>query len=54
MLHGKNLIDGAWVDSSNNSSSDDLDGFEFAQASATDVDQAAVAARKAFRSYSKK
>ena len=54
MLHGKNLIDGAWVGSSNNSSSDDLDGFEFAQASATDVDQAAVAARKAFRSYSKK
>ena len=54
MLHGKNLIDGAWVGSSNNSSSNDLDGFEFAQASATDVDQAAIAARKAFRSYSKK
>ena len=54
MLYGKNLIDGAWVGSSNNLGSDDLNGVKFAQATATDVDQAAIAARKAFRSYSKK
>ena len=54
MLYGKNLIDGAWVGSNNMLASDDLDGFAFAQASATDVDQAAIAARMAFRPYSKK
>jgi len=54
MLYGKNLIDGAWVGSNNMLASDDLDGFAFAQASATDVNQAAIAARTAFRPYSKK
>ena len=54
MLYGKNLIDGTWVGSNNMLASDDLDGFAFAQASATDVDQAAIAARTAFRPYSKK
>jgi len=54
MLLGKNLINGGWAGSSKTLASADLDGFEFAQASAADVDAACLAARKAFRPYSQK
>ncbi len=52
MLKGLNLIDGAWIGSDTLVASADLDGFEFAQASAAQVDNAARAARRDFRAYS--
>ena len=52
MILGKNLIDGQWVGSDETVDSADLDGQEFAQASAAQVDEAARAARRDFRAYS--
>lgn len=52
MLLGKNLINGGWVGSTQSSTSIDLDGVSFAQATHEQVDQACTAARKAFREYS--
>ncbi|MEM5476280.1 aldehyde dehydrogenase (NADP(+)) [Pacificibacter sp. AS14] len=49
MLTGKNLIDGAWQGSDQLRASADLDGMEFAQASAAQVDAACLAARRDFR-----
>ena len=54
MLNGKNLIDGAWTGSEKTEVSTDLDGQVFAQASPTQVDQAARAARRDFRAYADK
>ncbi|MEM1049018.1 MAG: aldehyde dehydrogenase (NADP(+)) [Pseudomonadota bacterium] len=51
MLHGKNLIDGAWLGSSNTVASPDLDGMAFAQARLDQIDAAGRAARRAFRTY---
>lgn len=52
MLFGKNLIAGAWVGSSQIATSDDLDGFGFAQATGEQVDQACKASKQCFRAYS--
>lgn len=52
MLNGKNLIDGNWVGSPNTAISDDLDGFEFAQATLDQVDQACRASQQCFRKFS--
>ncbi len=49
MLTGKNLIDGTWQGSDLLRASVDLDGLEFAQASAEQVDIACRAARRDFR-----
>jgi hypothetical protein len=46
MLFGKNLIDGNWIGSPQSVASDDLDGFEFAQATIEQVDQACKASKK--------
>lgn len=54
MLFGKNLIDGQWVGSSQTAASVDLDGFEFAQATAEQVDQACKASKQSFRAYNAK
>ena len=51
MIHGKNLIDGAWVGSDNTRRSDDLGGKSFAQATGAQVDTACKAARRDFRAY---
>ena len=52
MLFGKNLIDGHWVGSPQTVISDDLNGFEFAQATADQVDQACKASQQCFRNVS--
>lgn len=52
MLFGKNLIDGNWIGSPQTVASDDLDGFEFAQATIGQVDQACKASKKSFRAFS--
>jgi alpha-ketoglutaric semialdehyde dehydrogenase len=52
MLFGKNLIDGNWIGSPQSVASDDLDGFEFAQATIEQVDQACKASKKSFRAFS--
>ena len=54
MLTGKNLIDGKWVTSDTLEKSEDLGGFGFYQATEAQVDQAAKAARAAFREYAGK
>ncbi|MES0864226.1 aldehyde dehydrogenase (NADP(+)) [Ruegeria sp. SCPT10] len=54
MILGKNLIDGKWVGSDNSRASDDLDGQSFAQATASQVDEACKVARRDFRAYSGK
>ncbi len=51
MIFGKNLIDGAWLDSSDMRASDDLNGQSFAQATPEQLDQACKAARRDFRAY---
>lgn len=51
MIYGKNLIDGAWMGSDEVLVSADLDGQEFAQADAAQVDAAGLAARRDFRAY---
>lgn len=53
MIHGKNLVDGDWVGSSDLLTSDDLKGQEFAQATGEQVDAACLAARRDFRAYSR-
>ena len=52
MLFGKNLIDGNWVGSSQTAISNDLNGFEFAQATAEQVDLACNASQQCFRQFS--
>lgn len=52
MLFGKNLIDGQWVGSSQMATSDDLDGFGFAQATEVQMAEACKAAKQCFRAYS--
>lgn len=52
MIIGKNLIDGAWVDSGRKTTSPDLEGQSFAQATGAQVDDACKAARRDFRAYS--
>lgn len=54
MILGQNLIDGTWVGSDNLRASDDLEGQNFAQATAAQVDEACRAARRDFRAYSGK
>lgn len=51
MIHGKNLIDGTWTGSDTTRKSADLDGQEFAQASAAQVAMAGEAARRDFRAF---
>jgi len=54
MVTGKNLIDGVWQGSEQTIASGDLDGIAFAQATATQVEAACLAARRDFRDYGAK
>jgi len=52
MLHGKNFINGEWVDSPEAFVSPDMNKKSFAQATAKQIDLACESARAVFRAYS--
>ena len=54
MIIGNNLIDGSWLGSEQKTTSQDLGGQSFAQATIEQMDWACRAARRDFRAYSSK
>ncbi|MEM8648858.1 MAG: aldehyde dehydrogenase family protein, partial [Pseudomonadota bacterium] len=51
MIHGRNLIDGAWAASKSTFTSADLNGQTFPSAGQSDVEAACSAAKRDFRAY---